>query len=198
LRTFDCYSLLARLHTREAVVCHLGSNTKEWHRINGENDTSFHMHSMGMASSFGLGLALALPATPVWILDSDGGTCINLGAILTEAQFQPANLVHFIVSNRRYVTIDGPSVVNHELTDYAAILRGAGIRNVHEFREFADYEREISGIVSGGEHAVVVLEVEAEIEMRPQVPYEGPEIKYRFARHMEQQEGIQVLGPLGY
>jgi phosphonopyruvate decarboxylase len=134
----------------------------------------------------------------VWILDSDGGTCINLGSVLTEAQFQPSNLVHFIVSNRRYVTIDGPSVVNHDRTDYAAIIRGAGVANVREFREFSDFERDIPGIVGSGEHAVVVLEVEAEMEVRPQVPYEGPEIKYRFARHMEQQEGIRVLGPLGY
>jgi thiamine pyrophosphate-dependent acetolactate synthase large subunit-like protein len=198
VRTFDCYTLLASLHTNQAVVCHLGSNTKEWHRINGDRDNSFHMHSMGMASSFGLGLALALPQTPVWILDSDGGICINLGAVLTEAQFQPPNLLHVIVSNRRYVTIDGPSVVNHDRTDYAAILRGAGIANVHEFREYGDFERDIAGIVGSGEHAFVVLEVEAEMEVRPQVPYEGPEIKYRFARHMERQEGVAVLGPLGY
>lgn len=198
MRTYDCYQTLASLHDKHLVVCHLGSNTKEWHRINGKNDNSFHMHTMGMASSFGLGLALARPKTPVWVLDSDGGICLNLGSLLTEAQFQPTNLLHIIVSNRRYVTIDGPSVVNHELTDYAAIATGAGMRNVFAFSDVADFNREIKDIVTSGEHALVVLEVEPEMEYRPKVPYEGPEIKYRFARHVEEQEGIAVLGPLGY
>lgn len=197
--TADCYRTLAKLNPDALIVCHLGSSTKEWHRIHGPaEDSSFHNHSMGTASSFGLGLALARPSTPVWILDSDGGICMNLGSILTEAQFQPNNMLHFIVSNRRFVTIDGPSVVNSALTDYAAIARGAGIENVHVFDRIVDFDDQAHGIVTSGKHAFVVLEVEASLEGKPPVPYEGPEIKYRFARHVERRDGIDVLGPLGY
>lgn len=198
MKTQDCYELLRDLRYRQLVVCHLGSSTKEWHRANGEHDTSFHMHAMAMASSFGLGLALGRPSVGVWILDSDGGTVMNLGSVLTEAQFQPDNLIHFVVSNRRYMTIDGPGLVNYKQTDYAAIARGAGMRNVYEFHDIDDFRRDIEGIVTAGRHAYVVLEVEPVLEVRPKVPYEGPEIKYRFARHVEQQEGISVLGPYGY
>lgn len=196
--TSDCYRTLSRLNPDALVVCHLGSSTKEWHLIHGEDDRSFHNHSMGTASSFGLGLALARPATPVWVLDSDGGICMNLGSLLTEAQFQPRNLLHFVVSNRRFVTIDGPAVVNSERTDYGTIAGGAGIENVHVFNDGDEFERDIEGIVTSGRHAFIVLEVEPSLSRRPQVPYEGPEIKYRFARHVEQRDRIEVLGPLGY
>jgi thiamine pyrophosphate-dependent acetolactate synthase large subunit-like protein len=197
MKTHDCYRALAALNDGHLVVCHLGSSTKEWHRIHGVEDHSFHMHTMSMAGSFGLGLALARPDDPVWVLDSDGGTCMNLGSILSEAVHQPPNLIHFVLSNRRYVTIAGPGVVNHEQTDYGAIARGAGIRNVYTFDKLENFEAKIGAIVTANEHAYVVLEVEAELEHRPLIPYEGQEHKYRFARYLEREKGIKALGPTG-
>jgi hypothetical protein len=46
----------------------------------------------------------------------------------------------------------------------------------------------------------IVLEVEQGVPRRPKplANYEGPEIKYRFARYLEREYGIPVLGRLGY
>ena len=48
---------------------------------------------MGLASSIGLGLALARPDLRVFVLDGDGSLLMNLGSLATIGLLQPANLV---------------------------------------------------------------------------------------------------------
>jgi hypothetical protein len=45
-----------------------------------------------------------------------------------------------------------------------------------------------------------VLRVEPETGFlrTPPMPYEGPEMKYRFGRALERRFGIEVFGPQGY
>ena len=65
--------------------------------------TSFYMrHSLGMASSIGLGLALARPDRKVIVLEGDGGILMNLGSLATIATQHPKNLILFILDNRCY------------------------------------------------------------------------------------------------
>ena len=49
--------------------------------------------SMGLASSIGLGLALARPDVRVFVLDGDGSLLMNLGSLATIGLLRPANLV---------------------------------------------------------------------------------------------------------
>src|SRR3954471_13241565 len=111
MHTADCFQLLAKRWQSELVVCALGSATSEWPAI-AKDDRSFHMHAMGIAGSFALGLALARPKTPVWLLDSDGGLAMSLGALLAEARHSPPNLTHFVVDNGSYQIIGGYPVVH--------------------------------------------------------------------------------------
>ena len=197
MRTADCFHLLARRWQSELVVCTLGSATSEWHSIT-KDDRAFHMHAMGIAASFALGLALARPKTPVWLLDSDGGLSMSLGCLLAEARHKPSNLIHFVVDNGSYQIIGGSPVVNAGQTDYAGMARAAGIKRTYRFKELSDFRDNLDQIIALREHSFVVLEVEAGPTPRVTVPFEGPEIKYRFGRHVENQEGIAVFGPYGY
>lgn len=197
MRTSECFRLLARHWQKELVVCTLGTVTSEWHGIT-RDDRAFHMHAMGIAASFALGLALARPKTPVWLLDSDGGLAMSLGSLLAEARHRPANLVHFVVDNGSYQIIGGYPVVHAGRGDFAAMAKAAGMERTYRFDEFADFEKELNGILTAGQHSFVSLKVQAEPAPRVPVPFEGPEIKYRFGRHMERQEGVAVFGPYGY
>jgi len=197
MRTADCFRLLAERWRQELVVCTLGTATFEWYAITG-NDRAFHMHAMGIAASFALGLALARPKTAVWLLDSDGGLSMSLGSMLAEARHKPANLVHFVVDNGAYQVIGGYPVVNAGQTDFARMAKAAGVERTYRFQELSDFKGELDGILTAGRHSFVVLGVEAEAAPKVPVPFEGPEIKYRFGRHVEKQEGIQVFGPYGY
>jgi sulfopyruvate decarboxylase subunit beta len=197
MRTSECFRLLARRWEKELVVCTLGTATSEWHGIT-QDDRAFHMHAMGIAASFALGLALARPKTPVWLLDSDGGLAMSLGSLLAEARHRPANLVHFVVDNGCYQIIGGYPVAHAGRGDFAAMAKGAGIERAYRFDELAEFEGKLDGILGAGQHSFVSLTVKAEPPPRVPVPFEGPEIKYRFGRHMERQEGIAVFGPYGY
>ena len=197
MRTADCFQLLARRWQSELVVCTLGSATSEWHAIN-KDDRSFHMHAMGIAASFALGLALARPKTPVWLFDSDGGLSMSLGSLLAEARHRPANLTHFVVDNGSYQIIGGYPVVNAGETDYAGMAKAAGIKRTYRFKELSDFRDNLDQIIATKEHSFVVLDVEAGPITKAPVPFEGPEIKYRFGRHVENQEGVAVFGPYGY
>jgi thiamine pyrophosphate-dependent acetolactate synthase large subunit-like protein len=197
MHTRECFQLLAKRWQSELVVCTLGTATSEWHGITND-DRAFHMHAMGIAASFALGLALARPKTPVWLLDSDGGLSMSLGCLLAEARHKPPNLIHFVVDNGSYQIIGGYPVVNAGQTDYTGMAKAAGMDRTYRFNAFSDFRDRLNEIVGTKEHSFVVLEVEPEPAPKASVPFEGPEIKYRFGRHVETQEGIAVFGPHGY
>ena len=197
MRTSECFNLLSKRWKNELVVCTLGTATSEWFAIN-RDDRSFHMHAMGIAASFALGLALARPKTPVWLLDSDGGLAMSLGALLAEARHQPANLIHFVVDNGSYQIIGGYPVVRSGRSDFAALAKAAGMERTYKFDDLSDFEGKLDGILGAGQHSFLSLTVQAEPAPRVPVPFEGSEIKYRFGRHVERQENISVFGPYGY
>lgn len=197
MHTRECFQLLAKRWQSELVVCTLGTATSEWHGITND-DRAFHMHAMGLAASFALGLALARPKTPVWLLDSDGGLSMSLGCLLAEARHRPANLIHFVVNNQSYQIIGGYPVVNADQTDYAGMAKAAGMNRTYRFSTFSDFRDRLNEIVETREHSFVILEVDADPAPKVPVPFEGPEIKYRFGRYIENREGIAVFGPYGY
>ena len=172
----------------------------EWWAVTKSED-SFYMHGgMGFAASFALGLATALPHVPVWVLNSDGSLSMNLGCLLTEAGQQPANLKHFVVDNQSYQTVDTMPMVNQDNADYAAIAKGAGIRQVATIDNLADLEKSMPAIVAAPGPYFIRLRVESEPDYQraPPATYEGPEMKYRFGRALEKKLGIKVFGPRGF
>ncbi len=198
MQVADCFAHLAARWRDELVVCALGSASREWYAATRSDRAFYMLSSMGLASSFGLGLALGLPTQRVWVFDGDGGLCLNLSTLLTEASQQPPNLVHFVLANRVYQVLARHPLGNAARTDFAALARGAGIARVYTFRELADFRREIDGILDTPGFAFVVLAVEAERRPIPEIPWEGPEVKYRFGRQIERQTGTPVFGPAGY
>lgn len=191
---------LSRQHSDELVVLGLGTSTQEWHRIWGpDDDQSFHMHTMGLAASFGLGLAVACPQHTVWVIDGDGSLTLSFGSILTMAELSRPNLKYFLTSNRVYGTIDGPNLPNAAATDYAAVAKAAGVERAVNVSSLDELEAAKELIATPG-FAFTVMEVEQKGPggPKPLARYEGPEIKYRFARYLQNEHGIRVLGPLGY
>ena len=200
MKTREALTVLAKHRGDAIVVCALGMAANEWWAVTKSED-SFYMHGgMGFAASFALGLASALPDVPVWVLNSDGSLSMNLGCLLTEAGQQPANLKHFVVDNQRYQTVDTMPMVNQDNADYAAIAKGAGIRQVATIGDLADLEKSMPGIAAAVGPYFIRLRVESEPDYQraPPATYEGPEMKYRFGRALEKKLGIKVFGPRGF
>lgn len=88
---------------------------------------NFYMwNSMGMASSIGLGVALARPDLRVIILDGDGSILLNLGSLATEVTSGVTNLVHVIWDNGGWEITGGQPAGSPFGVDLEAVARGCG------------------------------------------------------------------------
>jgi thiamine pyrophosphate-dependent acetolactate synthase large subunit-like protein len=88
---------------------------------------NFYMwNSMGMASSIGLGLALARPDLRVVVLDGDGSLLMNLGSLATERACGVTNLVHVVWDNGGWEITGGQPAGSPFGVDLEAVARGCG------------------------------------------------------------------------
>ena len=200
MRTNEALSVLADHRGDAVVVCALGMAANEWWALTKSED-SFYMHgAMGFAASFALGLAVALPDTPVWVLNADGSLCMNLGCLLTEAGQAPRNLKHFVVDNQVYQTVGAVPMVNQGRADYAGLARAAGIAQARTVDNIGTLRQSLPEILAEAGPSFTVLRVapEAGFLGTPPMTYEGAELTYRFGRALERKLGITVFGPQGY
>ncbi len=79
--------------------------------------------SMGLASSIGLGLALAHADLRVFVVDGDGSLLMNLGSLATIGLLQPPNLVLVVMDNEIYATTGGQATPTARGADLAAAAR---------------------------------------------------------------------------
>jgi thiamine pyrophosphate-dependent acetolactate synthase large subunit-like protein len=195
MKRLDVIEHLAGIRNDELVVCTLGVTAAEWLATTRDQEATFYVRgAMGMVSSFALGLALGLPDRQVWALDSDGSLAMNLNSFLTTAHQQPANMIHFLFSNRCYETSGKLPLVNSDRTDFAGIARAAGIESVHDFRDIETFREAGGGIARGGRYAFVNLEVATTTAKYPAMPREPIEMSYRFGRYIERTSGVKVFG----
>jgi thiamine pyrophosphate-dependent acetolactate synthase large subunit-like protein len=83
--------------------------------------------SMGLASSIGLGLALARPDLRVIVLDGDGSLLMNLGSLATIGLLRPNNLIVIVMDNEEYATTGGQPTPTAHGADLAGAARAMGI-----------------------------------------------------------------------
>jgi sulfopyruvate decarboxylase subunit beta len=190
-----------RSHWRdEVVVCALGTTADQWWEAT-QSDAAFYVNAaMGFAASFALGLALNSPGLRVLMLDSDGSLCMNLGGLLTEASQQPPNLLHLVLNNHGYGCLGNARLVNAALTDYVGIARAAGITGARGVATAMELAEALSTTPGYGFIVADVEPAEQRVGFEPPlaIPFDGPEAKYRFARHLEARTGKPVFGPHGY
>lgn len=90
--------------------------------------------SMGLASSVGLGIALARPEVRVLVLDGDGALLMNLGSLATIGLLRPANLTVIVMDNEEYATTGGQPTPTAAGADLAAAARAMRIADADVVR----------------------------------------------------------------
>lgn len=109
------------------VVTIMGAVAAELQDLGHRPNFFYLEHAMGLASSLGLGIALARPELPVVVLDGDGSLLMNLGTLSTMARYRPGNLVHLVFDNESLVSVGGFPTATSTGTDLAAVAAGAGV-----------------------------------------------------------------------
>jgi len=156
----ECLKILARHHT-DQIVIPVYQAAFEWRTIKPQALTYLGVGAMGQASSHGLGMALGRPDKRVIVIDGDGSLLMNLGSLVTIAEANPPNLVHFVCQNNTYEANGGHPIPGASRISFAGFARAAGIESVHEFDDLADFERRIGSVLQQRGPVFVVLKVVA-------------------------------------
>ena len=139
--------------------------------------------SMGLASSIGLGLALAGPRTTV-VFDGDGNLLMNLGILAMIGGLAPANFVHCVFDNEVYGSTGNQRSPSREVRlDHLAA--GAGFRTAVAVCDEAGVAGALRmALGSAGPHFVLVKVTSEEAEV-PRIPYTPTAMRDRFRAALE-------------
>jgi thiamine pyrophosphate-dependent acetolactate synthase large subunit-like protein len=140
MQRLDATQIAVELAGEAPIIGGVGNSTFDL--VPFDRARNFYMwNSMGMASSIGLGLALARPDLRVVVLDGDGSILMNLGSLATERASGVTNLVHIIWDNGGWEITGGQPAGSPFGVNLEAIARGCGfvktatVDNLHGFRD---------------------------------------------------------------
>jgi sulfopyruvate decarboxylase subunit beta len=143
------------------VVTIMGAVAAELYTL-GHRPTFFYLeHAMGMASSMGLGIALALPEQRVIVLDGDGSLLMNLGTLSTLARYRPDNLLHIVFDNESLLSVGGFPTATATGTDLAGVARACGVPRVEEADTPKRLKRAVSEALASDTLTTIISKVEA-------------------------------------
>jgi sulfopyruvate decarboxylase subunit beta len=143
------------------VVTNMGGVAVELYSLGHRPNFFYLEHSMGLASSVGLGLALCLPHHRVTVLDGDGSVLMNLGTFSTMARYSPNNLVHLIFDNESLLSVGGFPTATSTGTDLAGVASTSGIRYVATPGTLEELDTAFAAAEERGVLSVLVAKVEA-------------------------------------
>ena len=144
-----------------AVVTIMGAVAAELYSLGHRANFFYLEHAMGLASSIGLGIALAQPDRRVVVIDGDGSVLMNLGGLTTLARYAPPNLTHIVFDNESLLSVGGFPTATSTGSDLAAIARGAGIGDAATVTEVDEFAEAVRKRLSGDHLSCVVAKVDA-------------------------------------
>jgi sulfopyruvate decarboxylase subunit beta len=128
---YDLLELLKPVISDELVVCNIGSPSQELHEIDDQPSNFYMLGTMGLASSIGLGLALAQDK-PVIAIDGDGSVLTNLGTLATIGNNHCDNFILLIVDNGSYGSTGDQPTYTGGRTSLAKVAEACGCDRVVE------------------------------------------------------------------
>ncbi|MGH2516800.1 MAG: thiamine pyrophosphate-dependent enzyme [Ktedonobacterales bacterium] len=143
------------------VVTIMGAVAAELYTLGHRPNFFYLEHAMGLASSMGLGIALALPEQKVVVVDGDGSLLMNLGTLSTLARYKPGNLLHLVFDNESLLSVGGFPTATSCGTDLAGIARAAGIPSVAEADNPDALTAAVNEALAGATLTTIVSKVEA-------------------------------------
>ena len=195
---FACMEALAARLSDALVILSLGGSVDEWYNAAPHmRAASLFQQQLGCVTPQAFGLAAGLPHRRVVSLDTDGGLLFNLGILATLGNEQPANLFVVVWDNECYQSIGGPPTHTHTgRVDLAAIARGAGVAEAHTARTLEEFDAHCAAGLAAEVPYLVVAKVAPGVQPGIRRKHsDGREDKYIFVRHVEETEGITIMGP---
>ena len=160
------------------VVCNIGIPSQELHAIDDQPTNFYMLGTMGLASSIGLGLALAQPKKVVAI-DGDGSVLTNLGTLPTIANNPADNYVLLIIDNGSYGSTGDQPTYAGKKTSLTAVAKACGCDNVVECRA-EETKTVLEEALAGDKMTVIVSKCESGNAKMPVITMDPVVIRHRF------------------
>ena len=126
MNRLEATRVLAAAIDTEPIVASLGHPAYDLFAAGDRPANFYTWGSMGLASSIGLGLALARPELRIFVVDGDGSLLMNLGSLATIGWTRPSNLVLIVWDNQLYGTTGGQDTATAHGADLEAAARAMG------------------------------------------------------------------------
>jgi thiamine pyrophosphate-dependent acetolactate synthase large subunit-like protein len=191
----DATRVIVQLAGDSPIVASLGHPAYDLFAAGDRPQNFYTWGSMGMASSIGLGLALARPDQTVYVLDGDGSLLMNLGSLATIGLLQPSNLVLVVMDNEEYATTGGQPTPTAHGADLAAAARAMGIHAAMTVRTADELVSALDGAGErpapqrlSGSQVIVAKVKESAPTVKPPLDYVA--IKERFMSALRNPESV--------
>jgi len=162
----------------QLVVCNIGIPSQELHAIDDQPTNFYMLGTMGLASSIGLGLALAQPKTVISI-DGDGSVLTNLGTLPTIGNNIPKNYILMIIDNGSYGSTGDQPTYTGRKTDLAGMARAAGCDNVVEVQD-VDTGKALQDAIDAQVGTVMIVKCDSGNAKMPVITMDPVVIRHRF------------------
>jgi sulfopyruvate decarboxylase subunit beta len=176
----DYYQVLAdHLPKQALVVTALGNASYLWAAMHHAPENFYFEDAMGLALPLALGLAIAQPARPVFVVEGDGAVMMHMGALVTVGAVNPGNLTVLLIQNGAHAASGGQALTNAGL-DLAKLARAAGIAHAENIATPEAFASKMGSAKTDGAR-VLVLATEPDPEVvRPPISFDPVETKHRF------------------
>ena len=154
----------------DPVIASLGHPAYDLYAAGDRPANFYTWGSMGLASSIGLGLAMARPDLRVFVLDGDGSLLMNLGSLATIGWVRPENLVVIVWDNGEYGTTGGQPTATAQGADLEAAARAMGAASTATVR----HERQLVDAITRARVEPGPWVIVAKV--KESVPVDGPAV----------------------
>lgn len=168
------------------VVTIMGAVSAELQSLGHRPGFFYLLHSMGLASSVGLGISLLRPELRVVVLDGDGSILMNLGSLTTMARYRPRNLVHIVFDNESLLSVGGFPTATATGSDIAGMAAAAGIPRTSTVRSVEEFTGAFEEALRANDLTTVVAKVEAKGPPSFLTDLTMLENRFQFQRHLRE------------
>ena len=172
--------------TDAVVVTIMGAVAAELQSVGHRPNFFYLQHAMGLASSMGLGIALARPERQVVVFDGDGSILMNLGGLTTMARYRPGNLLHVVFDNESLLSVGGFPTATATGSDLAAIAAAAGVPRTATVRTLDAFTAAFDDALAARELTTIVAKVEAVGPKAFVTELSMLENRFAFQRHLRE------------
>ena len=171
---------IAPILSNQLIVCNIGLPSQELHSIADEPSNFYMLGTMGLASSIGLGLALAQEKKVISI-DGDGSVLTNFGTLPTIANNVANNFILLIVDNGSYGSTGDQPTYAGKKTSLAAVAQACGCENVVECQA-EDTGKVLQEALDGDKMTIIVCKCESGNVKVPVISMDPVVIRDRFMK----------------